>query len=126
MARATSSSDMPESFNMAITSRWLSGSEASRASRSGVAAGRSGGVPGDIVAFLQALFAGLGAMGLAVMIDANVAGDGIEPGEDRLPGAIGVAHFVYAQPGFLKQIVGVGAADEFRQKEAVHLGAEAE
>src|SRR5215471_396473 len=46
VARATSSSDIPEIFNMAITSRWLWGSVASRASRSGLSAQGSEDCPG--------------------------------------------------------------------------------
>jgi len=55
----------------------------------------------------------------------NVAGDGVKPWKYRLARAIGVAHFVDAQPGFLQEIIGVGAADKLRDEKAMQLRTDA-
>jgi hypothetical protein len=54
-----------------------------------------------------------------------VPGDGVKPRQRRLTRTIGVAHFVNAKPGFLQQVVRIGAAPGLHHKESVQLRADA-
>ena len=53
------------------------------------------------------------------MVDANVAGNRVEPRHSRLAVTISVAHLVNPQPGFLQQVIGIGTAHRFCKKKPV-------